>query len=144
MSYDDELFGDIDKVAQPQKLDSNNKSNKNKQTLFKHFNQVEDTLNNIQDTLIEMHQLYNELGEGKITNQLTLQRRNEIVESLEDYQSNMKKLTQSLNDYVDNDLSIVKGLRVVRSTSTSDFEKLLNRSSNQKLTSKDLSFQRRH
>ncbi|EWJ88091.1 TPA: hypothetical protein ACF9H0_002458 [Staphylococcus aureus] len=144
MSYDDELFGDIDKVAQPQKLDSNNKSNKNKQTLFKHFNQVEDTLNNIQDTLIEMHQLYNELGEGKITNQLTLQRRNEIVESLEDYQSNMKKLTQSLNDYVDNDLSIVKGLRVVRSTSTSEFEKLLNRSSNQKLTSKDLSFQRRH
>ncbi|HDJ7348155.1 TPA: hypothetical protein PRL34_002011 [Staphylococcus aureus] len=143
MSYD-ELFGDIDKVAQPQKLDSNNKSNKNKQTLFKHFNQVEDTLNNIQDTLIEMHQLYNELGEGKITNQLTLQRRNEIVESLEDYQSNMKKLTQSLNDYVDNDLSIVKGLRVVRSTSTSEFEKLLNRSSNQKLTSKDLSFQRRH
>ncbi|HCZ7245856.1 TPA: hypothetical protein O3P24_002714, partial [Staphylococcus aureus] len=141
---DDELFGDIDKVAQPQKLDSNNKSNKNKQTLFKHFNQVEDTLNNIQDTLIEMHQLYNELGEGKITNQLTLQRRNEIVESLEDYQSNMKKLTQSLNDYVDNDLSIVKGLRVVRSTSTSEFEKLLNRSSNQKLTSKDLSFQRRH
>ncbi|HCU7577823.1 TPA: hypothetical protein OVA96_002507, partial [Staphylococcus aureus] len=93
---------------------------------------------------IEMHQLYNELGEGKITNQLTLQRRNEIVESLEDYQSNMKKLTQSLNDYVDNDLSIVKGLRVVRSTSTSEFEKLLNRSSNQKLTSKDLSFQRRH
>ena len=91
-----------------------------------------------------MHQLYNELGEGKITNQLTLQRRNEIVESLEDYQSNMKKLTQSLNDYVDNDLSIVKGLRVVRSTSTSEFEKLLNRSSNQKLTSKDLSFQRRH
>ncbi|HDA5091101.1 TPA: hypothetical protein PD879_002505 [Staphylococcus aureus] len=144
MSYDDELFGDIDKVAQPQKLDSNNKSNKNKQTLFKHFNQVEDTLNNIQDTLIEMHQLYNELGEGKITNQLTLQRRNEIVESLEDYQSNMKNLTQSLNDYVDNDLSIVKGLRVVRSTSTSEFEKLLNRSSNQKLTSKDLSFQRRH
>ncbi|HEA0121247.1 TPA: hypothetical protein RU530_002370 [Staphylococcus aureus] len=144
MSYDDELFGNIDKVAQPQKLDSNNKSNKNKQTLFKHFNQVEDTLNNIQDTLIEMHQLYNELGEGKITNQLTLQRRNEIVESLEDYQSNMKKLTQSLNDYVDNDLSIVKGLRVVRSTSTSEFEKLLNRSSNQKLTSKDLSFQRRH
>ncbi|HFE6196391.1 TPA: hypothetical protein ACF9VJ_002408 [Staphylococcus aureus] len=144
MSYDDELFGDIDKVAQPQKLDSNNKSNKNKQTLFKHFNQVEDTLNNIQDTLIEMHQLYNELGEGKITNRLTLQRRNEIVESLEDYQSNMKKLTQSLNDYVDNDLSIVKGLRVVRSTSTSEFEKLLNRSSNQKLTSKDLSFQRRH
>ena len=144
MSYDDELFGDIDKVAQPQKLDSNNKSNKNKQTLFKHFNQVEDTLNNIQDTLIEMHQLYNELGEGKITNQLTLQRRNEIVESLEDYQSNMKKLTHSLNDYVDNDLSIVKGLRVVRSTSTSEFEKLLNRSSNQKLTSKDLSFQRRH
>ncbi|HHD0846072.1 hypothetical protein [Staphylococcus capitis] len=143
MSFDDELFGDVDKVAQPQKLENTDIVNKNKQSLFKHFKQVEDSLNEIQDNLQNIHMLFNELGDGSVDENLPLQRRNDIINKLTDYQYKVRDTTSKLNQYLNEDLTSVRGLRVVRSTSTNAFDELLNKQSSKKLSSKDLSFQRK-
>lgn len=143
MSFDDELFGDVDKVAQPQKLENTDIVNKNKQSLFKHFKQVEDSLNVIQDNLQNIHMLFNELGDGSVDENLPLQRRNDIINKLTDYQYKVRDTTSKLNQYLNEDLTSVRGLRVVRSTNTNAFDELLNKQSSKKLSSKDLSFQRK-
>lgn len=143
MSFDDELFGDVDKVAQPQKLENTDIENKNKQSLFKHFKQVEDSLNEIQDNLQNIHMLFNELGDGSVDENLPLQRRNDIINKLTDYQYKVRDTTSKLNQYLNEDLTSVRGLRVVRSTNTNAFDELLNKQSSKKLSSKDLSFQRK-
>ncbi len=143
MSFDDELFGDVDKVAQPQKLENTDIVNKNKQSLFKHFKQVEDSLNEIQDNLQNIHMLFNELGDGSVDENLPLQRRNDIINKLTDYQYKVRDTTSKLNQYLNEDLTSVRGLRVVRSTNTNAFDELLNKQSSKKLSSKDLSFQRK-
>lgn len=143
MAYNDDLFGDIENVAQPEKLDSSFYSDShNNETFFKNFNNVEIALNDIQDNLNDMHELYNELGSGNISNNLSIQRRNEIIETLGEYQENITLLTAKLNQYVENDLTSVRGLQVTTSTDINAFDKLLNKNNNKKLTSKEVSFQR--
>lgn len=143
MLHDDELFGDIDNVAQPEKLDHSYNSNQNKHTFFKHFSQVENILNDIQDNLTNMNKLYNELGEGKINDELTIQKRNEIIQSLTKYQNDIKILTNNLNENINQDVAVVKGLKAIKSTSPNAFDKLLKSQKQKKLSSKELSFQRR-
>lgn len=144
MLYEEELFGNIDNVAQPQKLEPEFNNKQNKKSLFSNLSQIEDTLNDIQDQLKSVHGLYDELGEGKIDENLSIQRRNDIIEKLNEHQQNIEDLTQTMNQYILNDLVVARGLKVAKSTSTSAFDKLLNKSSNTRLTSKDLSFQRRN
>ncbi|WP_373194597.1 hypothetical protein, partial [Mycobacterium marinum] len=129
--------------AQPEKLDHSYNSNQNKQTFFKHFSQVENILNDIQDNLTNMNKLYNELGEGKINDELTIQKRNEIIQSLTKYQNDIKILTNNLNQNINQDVAVVKGLKAIKSTSPNAFDKLLKNQKQKKLSSKELSFQRR-
>lgn len=142
MAYNDDLFSDIDNVAQPQTLNDYHHSIDKDETFFKHFSEVESTLNDIQDELSAIHNLYNELGSGKIDDSLTIQRRNEIIDALNHQQDNLKSFTDNLNQYVENDLTSVRGLKVTTSTNVNAFDKLLKRTDGKKLTSKDISFQR--
>lgn len=142
MSYNNDLFSDIDNVAQPQTMNDYHQSIDKDKTFFSHFSEVEGALNDIQDELSAMNDLYQELGDGKIDNSLTIQRRNEIIEALNKQQQNLKKVTSNLNQYVENDLISVRGLTVATSTNVNAFDKLLKRTNEKKLTSKDLSFQR--
>ena len=142
MNYNNDLFSDIDNVAQPQTLDDDFNSTKSEQSFFKHFSEVENALNDIQDELSLMNELYNELGDGKVDKSLTLRRRNEIIESLQVQQNKIQAITSNLNQFIDNDLTAVKGLTVTTSTNVRAFDKFLKRRNEKKLTSKDLSFQR--
>ncbi|PTK45091.1 hypothetical protein BUZ69_11745, partial [Staphylococcus saprophyticus] len=67
---------------------------------------------------------------------------NEIIDALNKQQNNLKDITSKLNQYVENDLTAVRGLTVTTSTNVNAFDKLLKRNNEKKLTSKDLSFQR--
>lgn len=142
MNMNHDLFSDIDNVAQPQTLNDYHQTVDSNETYFKHFSIVENTLNDIQDSLSEMNNLYTELGNGKINDSLTIQRRNEIIDSLNVEQDNLKKITTNLNQYIENDLTSVRGLTVTTSTNVNAFDKLLKRSNGKKLSSKDVSFQR--
>ncbi|RIM32790.1 hypothetical protein BUY35_00440 [Staphylococcus cohnii] len=142
MLYNNDLFSDIDNVAQPESLNDDKPSTHTEETFFKHFSEVEATLNDIQDGLSIMNDLYTELGNGKVDNSLTLKRRNEIIDALNKQQNNLKDITSKLNQYVENDLTAVRGLTVTTSTNVNAFDKLLKRNNEKKLTSKDLSFQR--
>ncbi|MDK7284292.1 hypothetical protein [Staphylococcus pettenkoferi] len=142
MNYNNDLFSDIDNVAQPQTLDDDFNSTKSEQSFFKHFSEVENALNDIQDELSLMNELYNELGDGKVDKSLTLRRRNEIIELLQVQQNKIQAITSNLNQFIDNDLTAVKGLTVTTSTNVRAFDKFLKRRNEKKLTSKDLSFQR--
>ncbi|MGP5096144.1 hypothetical protein [Staphylococcus equorum] len=142
MSYNNDLFSEIDNVAQPQTLNDSRHSIDNNKTFFTHFSEVEGTLNDIQDELSAMNDLYQELGGGKIGDSLTIQRRNEIIDSLNKQQKKLEKITVDLNQYIEKDLISVRGLTVTTSTNVNAFDKLLKRTNEKKLTSKDVSFQR--
>lgn len=145
MDFDD-MFQDVDKVSQPRQLNKDKqKLHNNNTSLFKRKNDALDILNQIQDNMKDLSELYNELGDGKITKEgLNIKRRNEIIDTVIDYQNNIEQLTETFNEYIRKDVTKAKSLKVYSSTDTSAFDELLGRKQNHKLTSSDVSFQRTH
>ncbi|HDF3152069.1 TPA: hypothetical protein PEE30_002650 [Staphylococcus aureus] len=144
MTYNDELFKDIDNVAPPQKLRLNN-SAKNQISMFSHATDIDTLLSEIQSNINDMKDLYKELGSGKISDKLDIRQRNEIIQQIEDYQNNVNDLTSKLNNCLELDYSNVKSLKVASTTNLDAFDKLLSNHKNKNnYTSKDLSFQRHY
>ncbi|MDN8674513.1 hypothetical protein [Staphylococcus aureus] len=144
MTYNDELFKDIDNVAPPQKLRLNN-SDKNQNSMFNHATDIDSLLSEIQSNINDMKDLYKELGSGKISENFDIRQRNEIIQQIEDYQNNVNDLTSKLNNYLELDYSNVKSLKVASTTNLDAFDKLLSNHKNKNnYTSKDLSFQRHY
>ncbi|WP_194748041.1 hypothetical protein [Staphylococcus chromogenes] len=144
MTYNDELFKDIDNVAPPQKLRLNN-SAKNQISMFSHATDIDTLLSEIQSNINDMKDLYKELGSGKISEKLDIRQRNEIIQQIEDYQNNVNDLTSKLNNCLELDYSNVKSLKVASTTNLDAFDKLLSNHKNKNnYTSKDLSFQRHY
>ncbi|HGO1493026.1 TPA: hypothetical protein ACK0CK_002649 [Staphylococcus aureus] len=144
MTYNDELFKDIDNVAPPQKLRLNN-SDKNQKSMFSHATDIDSLLSKIQSNINDIKDLYKELGSGKISENFDIRQRNEIIQQIEDYQNNVNDLTSKLNNYLELDYSNVKSLKVASTTNLDAFDKLLSNHKNKNnYTSKDLSFQRHY
>lgn len=145
MSVLEDLFHDDgDEEVQTPSHNTVKKRNQNLGTsLFKRKEEIRKNIGDIQSTVSDIDNLFTELGDGRITDDLSIKRRNEIINTLEEYQQKIEKLNNEILKSLNKDIISVRGLKATSSTNPSVFDELLGNTDKTKLTSKDISFQRR-
>lgn len=145
MSVLEDLFHDEgDEEVQTPSHNTVKKRNQNLGTsLFKRKEEIRKNIGDIQSTVSDIDNLFTELGDGRITDDLSIKRRNEIINTLEEYHQKIEKLNNEILKSLNKDIISVRGLKATSSTNPSVFDELLGNTDKTKLTSKDISFQRR-
>lgn len=145
MSVLEDLFHDDgDEEVQTPSHNTVKKRNQNLGTsLFKRKEEIRKNIGDIQSTVSDIDNLFTELGDGRITDDLSIKRRNEIINTLEEYHQKIEKLNNEILKSLNKDIISVRGLKATSSTNPSVFDELLGNTDKTKLTSKDISFQRR-
>ena len=149
MSETTDLFGADDVASEPsfQRQASTHHQTPQTQATTTSFFQSESFFEEQIDKLVQiknrMHQLYEELGDGKITDSLTPSRRNEIIEDLQQERGKLKTILDETYDPIDKDIRRASSLQLIVTTSTDGFDRLLNRdTSNTDLSADEIQFQR--
>lgn len=145
MSVLEDLFHDDgDEEVQTPSHSTVKKRNQNLDvSLFKRKEEIRKNIGDIQSTVSDIDNLFTELGNGRITDDLSIKRRNEIINSLEEYYQKIEKLNNEILESLNKEIISVRGLKVTSSTNPSVFDELLGNTDKANLTSKDISFQRR-
>ena len=149
MSETTDLFGTDDVASEPsfQRQASTHHQAPQTQATATSFFQSESFFEGQIDKLVQiknrMHQLYEELGDGKITDSLTPSRRNEIIEDLQQEREKLQTTLDETYDPIDKDIRRASSLQLIVTTSTDGFDRLLNRdTSNTDLSADEIQFQR--
>jgi signal recognition particle GTPase len=141
---EDLFHDDGDEEVQTPSHNTVKKRNQNLGTsLFKRKEEIRKNIGDIQSTVSDIDNLFTELGDGRITDDLSIKRRNEIINTLEEYHQKIEKLNNEILKSLNKDIISVRGLKATSSTNPSVFDELLGNTDKTKLTSKDISFQRR-
>lgn len=145
MSVLEDLFHDDgSEEVQTPSHDTVKKRNRNLDvSLFKKKEEIRKNIGDIQSTVSDIDNLFTELGNGRITDDLSIKRRNEIINTLEEYHQKIEKLNNEILKSLNKDIISVRGLKATSSTNPSVFDELLGNTNKANLTSKDISFQRR-
>lgn len=142
----DDLFGDDnDTIERPSftRNDLPTDTPQDKQrSLFKRKEQIYQIMDDIKSEIENVNQLFNELGDGRIKDKLTIKRRNEIIETLNNKHQKINTLNQTMYDTLNKDIIVVRGLKVTSSTNPSVFDDLLGNVGKSKLSSKDRPIER--
>lgn len=142
MTSFDDLFKDIETTSQPRTFEKEKQVHESNVSLFKNKDDISACMTEIQEIINQTDDLFNELGDGKINKNLTIPRRNEIIEQLSTYHERIDILHNQISSYFGKDVIRTKGLKVSSSTNANVFDSLLGDETS-KLTSDDLIFRRR-
>lgn len=142
----DDLFGDDNDTIERPSFTRNDLPTDTPQdeqrSLFKRKEQIYQLMDDIKSEVENVNQLFNELGDGRIKDKLTIKRRNEIIETLNNKHQKINTLNQSIYDALNKDIIAVRGLKVTSSTNPSVFDDLLGNVGKSKLSSKDRPIER--
>lgn len=142
----DDLFGDDNDTIERPSFTRNDLPTDTPQdeqrSLFKRKEQIYQLMDDIKSEVENVNQLFNELGDGRIKDKLTIKRRNEIIETLNNKHQKINTLNQSIYDALNKDIIAVRGLKVTSSTNPSVFDDLLGNVGKSKLDSKDRPIER--
>lgn len=142
----DDLFGDDNDTIERPSFTRNDLPTDTPQdeqrSLFKRKEQIYQIMDDIKSEIENVNQLFNELGDGRIKDKLTIKRRNEIIETLNNKHQKINTLNQTMYDTLNKDIIAVRGLKVTSSTNPSVFDDLLGNVGKSKLNSKDRPIER--
>lgn len=118
-------------------------SNKTKDNLFKGRKKLEKNIDDLAISIQNMDRLFDELGDGEISEKLSIRQRNEIVESIRKERDELKDIISKFIDPINDDIKKVSRLGISVTTTTEGFDRLLNQAKEtERLSVEDISFQR--
>lgn len=150
MSETTDLFGVDESTSQPsfqreapkpQKPIQNHGS---ESTYFNSKSYFENQIDKLVQIKNRMTNLYDNLGDGQITESLTPSRRNEIIEDLQNERAKLQTVLDETFDPIDKDVRDASALQLIITTSTDGFDRLLNKDfDDNELSASEIQFQRR-
>ena len=150
MSETTDLFGD-EEITEPS-FQRTNESTRETQpekavestNLFESKAFLEGQIDKLVQIKKHMNDLYDELGDGKINNQLTSTKRNDIIESLINEKNKLGDVLDETYAPIDKNIKKTSSLQLIITTTTDGFDRLLNPNmDNGQLSADEIQFQRR-
>ena len=145
MSEYDRLFDSVDdKQNQPNQTNNYQTSVSNNVNLFSSKKELEQSIDDIVKVKNKMNTLFEELGDGRISDKLSIRKRNQIIEDIMIERDKLETITDHLVEPIQKNVLNIRGLQLIITTNTDGLERLLDNSHNQdKLSADEVQFQRR-
>ena len=145
MSEYDRLFDSVDdKQNQPNQANNYQTNVSNNVNLFSSKKELEQSIDDIVKVKNKMNTLFEELGDGRISDKLSIRKRNQIIEDIMIERDKLETITDHLVEPIQKNVLNIRGLQLIITTNTDGLERLLDNSHNQdKLSADEVQFQRR-